>query len=113
MNSTAQTDASQGHLDPVCGMTVAADTPHQTEYQGNIYRFCCRRCLERFTAEPEATLEKRARAADEPAAPPSKALATALHICPMCPEVRNTGPGICPSRGMALEPDEEPRRSIC
>lgn len=29
----------------------------------------------------------------------------AIHICPMCPEVRNAGPGICPSCGMALEPE--------
>ena len=29
----------------------------------------------------------------------------AIHICPMCPEVRNEGPGICPSCGMALEPE--------
>ena len=27
-----------------------------------------------------------------------------LHICPMCPEVENDGPGACPSCGMALEP---------
>jgi Cu+-exporting ATPase len=27
----------------------------------------------------------------------------ALHICPMCPDVRNAGPGVCPSCGMALE----------
>ncbi|MDH4001272.1 MAG: HAD-IC family P-type ATPase, partial [Xanthomonadales bacterium] len=38
----------------------------------------------------------------------------ALHICPMCPEVRNSGPGVCPSCGMALEPEtvslaEEPQ----
>jgi Cu+-exporting ATPase len=31
--------------------------------------------------------------------------APAIHICPMCPEVRNEGPGICPSCGMALEPE--------
>ena len=29
----------------------------------------------------------------------------AIHICPMCPEVRNEGPGVCPSCGMALEPE--------
>jgi Cu+-exporting ATPase len=31
--------------------------------------------------------------------------AAAIHICPMCPEVRNAGPGVCPSCGMALEPE--------
>jgi len=29
----------------------------------------------------------------------------AVYVCPMCPEVRNAGPGICPSCGMALEPE--------
>ena len=29
----------------------------------------------------------------------------AIYICPMCPEVRNEGPGVCPSCGMALEPE--------
>ena len=27
------------------------------------------------------------------------------YVCPMCPEVRETKPGACPSCGMALEPD--------
>ena len=32
-------------------------------------------------------------------------ISAAIHICPMCPEVRNAGPGVCPSCGMALEPE--------
>jgi len=28
-----------------------------------------------------------------------------VYVCPMCPEVRETKPGACPSCGMALEPD--------
>jgi Cu+-exporting ATPase len=32
-------------------------------------------------------------------------ISEAIHICPMCPAVRNTGPGVCPSCGMALEPE--------
>jgi Cu+-exporting ATPase len=28
-----------------------------------------------------------------------------VYLCPMCPEVRETKPGACPSCGMALEPD--------
>jgi Cu+-exporting ATPase len=39
-----------------------------------------------------------------------------IHVCPMCPDVRNAGPGVCPSCGMALEPEtitleEEPERN--
>ncbi|HVO62614.1 MAG TPA: heavy metal translocating P-type ATPase [Terriglobales bacterium] len=28
-----------------------------------------------------------------------------LYVCPMCPEVRQNGPGACPKCGMALEPE--------
>ena len=34
------------------------------------------------------------------------AAGAAIHVCPMCPEVRNVGPAACPSCGMALEPEE-------
>ena len=30
---------------------------------------------------------------------------TRAYVCPMCPEVRQTGPGPCPKCGMALEPE--------
>ena len=30
---------------------------------------------------------------------------TSDYVCPMCPEVRQSGPGACPSCGMALEPE--------
>ena len=30
---------------------------------------------------------------------------TSDYVCPMCPEVRQAGPGACPSCGMALEPE--------
>jgi len=36
--------------------------------------------------------------------PPLAAVSTA-YVCPMCPEVRSTKPGACPSCGMALEPE--------
>ena len=40
-----------------------------------------------------------------PAPPPAQAApAGAVYICPMHPEVRQTGPGDCPLCGMALEP---------
>jgi P-type Cu+ transporter len=31
--------------------------------------------------------------------------ATPAYVCPMCPEVRESNPGACPSCGMALEPE--------
>jgi len=34
-----------------------------------------------------------------------QASVSTAYVCPMCPEVRETKPGACPSCGMALEPD--------
>ena len=43
-------------LDPVCGMTVAEDSPHRYEHQSVLYLFCCSGCLKKFSANPEAYL---------------------------------------------------------
>jgi len=40
-----------------------------------------------------------------PAAPPPPNAQALIYTCPMDPEVRQPGPGICPKCGMALEPD--------
>jgi len=37
--------------------------------------------------------------------PRSEVQSQQVYVCPMCPEVRETKPGACPSCGMALEPD--------
>jgi Cu+-exporting ATPase len=86
-------------LDPVCGMRVARDGPHQWTHEGTLYHFCNPRCLARFQAEPAAYLTARATAAPDPSDPRE-------YICPMDPEVRKRGPGACPICGMALEPRE-------
>lgn len=44
------------NIDPVCGMTVAEDSPHVYEYQSVRYLFCCSGCLKKFSANPEAYL---------------------------------------------------------
>lgn len=38
--------------DPVFGMAVEPDSPHQAEHAGNIYRFCSATRLDKFEAEP-------------------------------------------------------------
>lgn len=43
-------------IDPVCGMTVAEDSPHAYEYQSVRYLFCSAGCLDKFSADPEAYL---------------------------------------------------------
>ena len=82
--------------DPVCGMQVALDTERRQEYRGQRYGFCSEGCLERFRQDPERYLGERSlRSSEDPAAE---------YTCPMHPEVRQRGQGICPSCGMALEP---------
>jgi Cu+-exporting ATPase len=77
-------------IDPICGMSVTiATAKHRLERDGATQYFCSARCLEKFRAGPK----------------PVTASATATYTCPMHPEVRQTGPGICPICGMALEPE--------
>ncbi|HET9832160.1 MAG TPA: heavy metal translocating P-type ATPase [Vicinamibacterales bacterium] len=91
-------------VDPVCGMTISPDNAAgQETYKGTTYYFCGRRCLERFSANPEQYTSSAASPAPPKTAPP--ALSTAPeYTCPMHPEVRRRGPGSCPKCGMALEP---------
>jgi Cu+-exporting ATPase len=83
--------------DPVCGMDV---DPHSAaghaEHQGRTYYFCSRHCLSEFEAEPTKYV-------DTPKESPKEEV-SGEYTCPMHPEVRQNGPGNCPSCGMALEP---------
>ena len=42
--------------DPVCGMLVAADRGYTKVLDGRPYRFCSRKCLDKFEANPEQYL---------------------------------------------------------
>jgi Cu+-exporting ATPase len=66
------------------------------EYRGSTYWFCNPSCRERFVAHPARYLRPR------PAGSPGADART--YTCPMHPEVRQVGPGSCPTCGMALEP---------
>jgi P-type Cu+ transporter len=89
--------------DPVCGMVVTRDSPHKHDYQDKSYYFCSRGCQEKFRANPEAFLKPVAVPVDLPA-DKSVAQPAGEFTCPMHPEIRQNGPGICPKCGMALEP---------
>jgi len=113
--------------DPVCGMNVnPATAKHVYEHASKKYYFCCARCVEKFAAEPSGYLNKPApsgvvmlgmpapkpASSDQsvsltlhPALKPPPGGAAPAYVCPMCPEVRESKPGACPSCGMALEPD--------
>ena len=47
-------------IDPVCGMSVAADQGYTKTHQGRPYRFCSRACLDKFEAHPEQYLALKA-----------------------------------------------------
>ena len=86
------------YRDPVCGMAVAEDAPHRLVHEGEAFRFCGPRCLERFRADPAGFLAPRP--AEPPPAPGRR------WTCPMHPEIVRDAPGSCPLCGMALEPME-------
>jgi len=81
--------------DPVCGMTVEPDGPHQTLHAGVTYGFCGARCLDRFRADPEQFLS------GSPTDRPSSG--SGPYTCPMHPEIVQDEFGTCAICGMALE----------
>ncbi|MBI3757059.1 MAG: heavy metal translocating P-type ATPase [Deltaproteobacteria bacterium] len=96
-------------LDPVCGMKVTpSSAKYSCEHDGQQYFFCGQRCLTKFQAEPAKYLnlfhEHHAPDAHSRHASQRPTDEKNIYTCPMHPEVRQVGPGICPSCGMALEP---------
>jgi Cu+-exporting ATPase len=69
------------------------------DFKGTTYYFCNPRCLTRFQANPESFLNPQVPRVSKPEYPAS------MYVCPMDPEVRQKGPGVCPKCGMALEPE--------
>ena len=86
-------------IDPVCGMTVKPESPHETVLDGVTHRFCSAKCKTKFEADPAHYLAPK----PEPQ-PVSEEERQREYTCPMHPEVRQYGPGSCPKCGMALEP---------
>ena len=80
-------------------MTVTPASEHHYAWHNTDYYFCCQGCQTKFAADPEHYLNP-----PEPAAS-TTSTGSQIHICPMCPEVRQQGAGACPSCGMALEPE--------
>jgi Cu+-exporting ATPase len=104
--------------DPVCGMTVdPVRAAGKQKHGGETYYFCSRRCMVKFTADPDKFLEQQqggrahvhgtAAAVNHAVQPPSipeSNEGAGVYVCPMDPEVRESKPGACPKCGMALEP---------
>jgi P-type Cu+ transporter len=98
--------------DPVCGMTVnPASAKHHAAHEGINYHFCCAGCAEKFARDPAKYLQAKPAeglvtlgvTSSKPVALPASTSKTNAYVCPMCPEVRETKPGPCPTCGMALE----------
>ena len=84
--------------DPVCGMTVDPRTAkHRTEHRGQTYYFCSAGCRTKFEADPGKYIAPETAKAE--VVPEGT-----IYTCPMHPEIRQIGPGVCPICGMALEP---------
>ena len=81
--------------DPVCGMSVMKTSFHKAEFQGRLYSFCSAHCRSQFMNNPQRYLTR---------SEPAEGDVNTEYSCPMHPEVRQLGPGICPKCGMALEP---------
>lgn len=44
------------HIDPVCGKDVPPNEGYGKMHEGNLYRFCSRKCLDAFDDEPQRFL---------------------------------------------------------
>ena len=86
-------------------MTVDRDKATATSnHAGQTWHFCGTHCHQKFVADPSRYLKEAVPAA-------AAAKAGAEYTCPMHPEVRQVGPGICPKCGMGLEPLDQPATS--
>ncbi len=96
---SAPGSAGEALKDPVCGMTVTTESPHEAEHAGRSYWFCSAGCRTKFLTEPQKYLAPVVSPAE-----PIPAVASTVYTCPMHPEIRQGHPGNCPKCGMTLEP---------
>src|ERR1700733_4332643 len=117
MSTLPTKPAAKQERDPVCGMNVnPATAEHISQYDGDNYYFCCAACAHKFKAEPQKYLSQKSL---EPSGlvtlgsgpqlasprPEPEQSGKVSFVCPMCPEVRESRAGACPSCGMSLEPE--------
>ena len=87
-------------VDPVCKMTVTAQSKYSFSHENQTYYFCSAGCKSKFAAQPSNYL-----AAAKTLATASAQAVGAIYTCPMHPEIRQDHPGNCPKCGMTLEPE--------
>ena len=107
--------------DPVCGMTVTAQSTHHLKHDNKTIYFCSVSCKTKFKDNPDQYLTKAKGAKQSSTAVfekmdaaqklptilensvPAIATTGVIYTCPMHPEVRQNHPGNCPKCGMTLE----------
>ena len=57
----AEDPACRAAIDPVCGMTVSADSSRPLRHEGTDYYFCCAGCRQAFEQDPDAYLKRETR----------------------------------------------------
>jgi P-type Cu+ transporter len=86
-------------------MTVDPEhTAGTSVHEGKTYYFCSKTCLKHFRADPGKYTGPRSTGEAPQHTPAPMASDAVAYTCPMHPEVRQRGPGACPTCGMALEP---------
>jgi P-type Cu2+ transporter len=80
-------------------MKTKEDAIQSMTHAGLTYYFCSQHCVEKFRANPQYYLEPKK-------AHYISASKHVLYTCPMHPQIQQTGSGICPLCGMALEPSD-------
>ncbi len=58
-NTPDHDDGANKYIDPVCDMEVETRQGYGKMYQGTLYRFCSRSCLDKFDNEPERYINKQ------------------------------------------------------
>ena len=48
----SSTGQDPDHVDPVCGMQIPSHEGYGKMHSGHLYRFCSRKCLDAFDADP-------------------------------------------------------------
>lgn len=99
-HTTTTSPAAKTTIDPVCGMAVVPETAAgTTNYAGKRYHFCSTHCQQKFVSAPEQYTNTKVTSTT-----PAAIDESTTFTCPMHPEVRQVGPGVCPKCGMGLEP---------
>lgn len=105
--NTEDNNADLEHIDPICGMTVSADSPHKSSRDGREFYFCSEHCLRKFDEQGDDDAVGHSEHACcqgiESEEPCTSANNDSDYYCPMCPSVQSDVPSECPKCGMALE----------